>query len=415
MFSNLRNQNITEDVFPSANANVSTPSSLKLNDILRRYHNTYASNPEALRNAIPLDEMWRFFVDGDKQKYGWPDFEKRESGYLLAMMKAFQNIFNTTDDIESLAKKLHFVATSNVNNTLYDTHNYDHTSNKKRKREYRIEHLVSASLVDKNTTSAGLEELLVTVKKHKSTTDFPVVKIENHIGKNKIEEVWLVPEIVPLILFPAVNNITGVETRSSVNKKNMASGADTARVVKALFANSTKDSGKDTIQKYLRMPNKQILLLHHVNDGKINGSNVTNIMASRMKQYIANYNLSIIEEKTPYENLKLIVSFIQNCERLHPFFDGNTRTFSMLLMNYLLIQNGFPLTIRDNPNCSYAHTLDQLCEDVMKGMEKCLDLAVGVSPYRVQTSDIFKKLNDPEKKYFDKTKTIENNGRALSP
>lgn len=37
----------------------------KLKSILEKYQREYKSDPNALRNAIPKHEIWRYFIDGE--------------------------------------------------------------------------------------------------------------------------------------------------------------------------------------------------------------------------------------------------------------------------------------------------------------------------------------------------------------
>jgi len=64
------------------------------------------------------------------------------------------------------------------------------------------------------------------------------------------------------------------------------------------------------------------------------------------------------------ERLRLICQLIQRLERLHPFIDGNGRTLSILLFNYLLITNGFYPAIQTSPNRVDGLSLKQLVEQV---------------------------------------------------
>jgi len=78
-------------------------------------------------------------------------------------------------------------------------------------------------------------------------------------------------------------------------------------------------------------------------------------------------NLKCAEDKN--SKLSAIISFIRNLERLHPFLDGNTRTFSMLLLNRELILNGFPPTILPNPNHLALDSLSETVTEIKKGWD----------------------------------------------
>lgn len=74
------------------------------------------------------------------------------------------------------------------------------------------------------------------------------------------------------------------------------------------------------------------------------------------------------------ERILSIVRCIQKLERLHPFIDGNTRTFTGIMLNFLLIQQGFPPALFYNPNISYGYADDELAAVVEEGMRRTLYL-----------------------------------------
>src|SRR5205814_286959 len=61
-----------------------------------------------------------------------------------------------------------------------------------------------------------------------------------------------------------------------------------------------------------------------------------------LDETIDNYNNEIVHADTDEKKIELIAKTIQAFERIHPFSDANGRTFVNILMNYLLIQEGFP-------------------------------------------------------------------------
>lgn len=67
------------------------------------------------------------------------------------------------------------------------------------------------------------------------------------------------------------------------------------------------------------------------------------------------------------ERIRAIVSLCQKLQRLRPFPHGNCRTFGILLLNRLLLQQGEPLTMIDNPNKLDGFSLDEVVELVREG------------------------------------------------
>lgn len=68
------------------------------------------------------------------------------------------------------------------------------------------------------------------------------------------------------------------------------------------------------------------------------------------------------------EKLAIIIKFVQRLEHIHPFWDGNTRTFAMVLLNALLMQHGFVPTLFDDPNKFDGFAVSELVDLVKEGM-----------------------------------------------
>ena len=76
------------------------------------------------------------------------------------------------------------------------------------------------------------------------------------------------------------------------------------------------------------------------------------------------------------ENSKLytICRLIATLERIHPFGDGNCRTICVILLNMLLIENGFSFAILNDPNVFDGYSIQELVNEVIRGMENFLSL-----------------------------------------
>jgi hypothetical protein len=83
---------------------------------------------------------------------------------------------------------------------------------------------------------------------------------------------------------------------------------------------------------------------------------------------VTSYNEEIKRAQTSDEKLRVIVKHVQDIEQLHPFQDGNLRT-CILLLQRLLIQNGFLPVMLEEPNIFDAYDLDTLIEEVKIGMQ----------------------------------------------
>lgn len=97
-----------------------------------------------------------------------------------------------------------------------------------------------------------------------------------------------------------------------------------------------------------------------------------------------NYNQNIKLTKHEDQVLKIIAETIQYATRLHPFRDGNNRTFVNCLLNRLLIENGLPPALFFEPNVFEFHTPQELVEIIKNGQDafnKCIDLGASIFNY----------------------------------
>lgn len=78
----------------------------------------------------------------------------------------------------------------------------------------------------------------------------------------------------------------------------------------------------------------------------------------------ANSNLQLV--------LAEIIGLIQDLHQLHPFLDGNGRTFCILLFNHLLVRYGFPPCMIDNTAIFSLCSREEILDHVLEGMEQTL-------------------------------------------
>lgn len=103
-------------------------------------------------------------------------------------------------------------------------------------------------------------------------------------------------------------------------------------------------------------------------------------IASLTQNVIDDYNKNIMIAKTGDAKLIIIGKTIEALERIHPFIDGNGRTFVNLLMNYLLLQEGFPPATLFEPNVFDAYddgSGETLLKVIKKGIENTLKIYSG--------------------------------------
>jgi hypothetical protein len=81
------------------------------------------------------------------------------------------------------------------------------------------------------------------------------------------------------------------------------------------------------------------------------------------------YNSQIKHANGDDDKILLIAELIQRCTRLHPFRDGNNRTFVNCLANRLLIENGLCPVLLSEPNVFEFHTPGELV-DILKNAQQ---------------------------------------------
>lgn len=82
-------------------------------------------------------------------------------------------------------------------------------------------------------------------------------------------------------------------------------------------------------------------------------------------------NLYKIADKSNEDNkLKAIARLVQDLDQLHPFYDGNIRTFGVLLMNKLLLDEGLSPCCLIDPNCLDGLSERELVEKIKEGQRQ---------------------------------------------
>lgn len=349
-----------------------------LDEVVNVYETLYNRDAAKLFQAIKPDQFWRFFIDGinQKEENGWLGFEYREAGYLLAMMNAFLKISEPIEDLNNLIKNIHLISTSNVKNLNYDI------SSIEKKGCYRslngIHPLVTGCPIGTLTNSPkGLGEILEKINKVGSETFLPMLCI--HYVDNSRESSFIIPDTVSSF---GDFKSQHIDSRTQEMLLNILSTNE----VLLIFLHLALDSNKTLLNS---------------------GVEVSKNVEREILVIIDQYKNSIKKASSNYEKFKVIIKFVQDCERFHPFFDANTRVFSMIIKNYLLIDNGLPPMICDTcPSRIVGYSYDELIPDYIECMRKTLDLAQGIEPYDVKINDILDKLNETEKNYFFEVREI---------
>lgn len=116
-----------------------------------------------------------------------------------------------------------------------------------------------------------------------------------------------------------------------------------------------------------------------------NHLSIQKLMKKELKDLCNSYNEAVSKAGTNDEQiLRIIVQHIKSFNQLHPFSDGNCRTFYILL-NRLLAKHNLPLCLIIDPNRLEMLSTDEALEVVKKGQQDYLALMNNEIPSIVDT------------------------------
>ncbi|MGZ8182001.1 MAG: Mur ligase family protein [Methylobacter sp.] len=90
--------------------------------------------------------------------------------------------------------------------------------------------------------------------------------------------------------------------------------------------------------------------------------------ADKVEAIVGRFNADMIDTQSQEARLRSIALLIRELELLHPFPDGNCRTFACVLLTQLLLNYGYTPAILKNPNLDGEYSLDQWIEEIKIGM-----------------------------------------------
>ncbi len=268
---------------------------------------------------------WRLFIDGYRQCYGQKcfdqgsDFHPGEAGYIDSMCVAFEMAMQYLDQpitIEFI-QYCHQISTSGVDVSYRDRRGnvYD--------KLFRKEAICCRNFQYAHTaTRQGLLELFDRISDQVKTTG------RSHYG------------IIPQSEWDAHN----------VNAEKYAESITAMQPQQKLAL--VNEILQDTANPFLLV--------------QFSPSSAVSI-SETLRFYIERYYVNQCKANTAYEKINNIVRFIQDCEQLHPFLDGNCRTFCMLLLNYLLLQCDLGAAILYDPNRFDGFSQSELQQEVVRG------------------------------------------------
>jgi prophage maintenance system killer protein len=132
---------------------------------------------------------------------------------------------------------------------------------------------------------------------------------------------------------------------------------------------------RDYIARYADDPQKPTYDKNSIYSAPFQNGNSDGNIEKSINKAVADYNRDIenlSENPSIKDRVRIIVKLIVELERLHPFADGNGRVFVNGLLNWLLIKNGLPPAVFEEPNIFDAYSIEQLVEATFEAMRVSL-------------------------------------------
>ncbi|MCS5711875.1 Fic family protein [Candidatus Berkiella aquae] len=302
---------------------------------------------------FPVESFWRFNVDGVKQsKDSWVGFEKREPGYLQGMQDAWIVMLKEIGSPITNEMLLHYhgIATHPVTmENLTPAH----------KGQWRTKD-VYFDLIKTNSTVAGIVTLL---NRLEAGDENFVLARDNLTVADEMEL-----EELDLFNSHTFNKLYQEHLDYCVRRYGLErEKSDTPDYVKRRLAEFVFNSC------YTFRTQHQSVYEISSDDAVIEEKQLTEpldiLMQQKSEHILRRYHKLITLCHDGEQKLRIIIETIQQLEQLHPFKDGNCRLFVMIMLNKLLIENGFPPCMLHDPNCFDAFTVDELTLEVIKGMQ----------------------------------------------
>ena len=397
----------------------------RLNQILIEYQLLANGNPNIMRELIPASEIWRFFIDGQRQaKDSWLGFEKKEPGYLKGMHRAFQMLYEPGAVLSlDFIKSLHKMATREVNNTNY-TIEYK-TAEKGEFRENRDGVLeIIKFKTTMNFTKKGLVEFFnanhsnlaicflfaYLLPSSNGLADFYLTPVCLSVIREYVsacivqgEEINFIPLIQRISLFFNAHVAESILTANDTDK------AIFCRIMHAIGVTKNNEELADCL--YCLLSDSKFPNYVRITVCSKQPEPMRQTLNNEIQTHIDRLKYSLKFYVEPLDKLTSILFFIQSCEQTHAFRDANCRTFCMLVFLFLMKENGFPLPILRDPNRFDMFDVSRLLTEVLAGFENTFQLIKQGSVFRATTERSLKRATHNQYHYFRECIDIESNNR----
>lgn len=162
------------------------------------------------------------------------------------------------------------------------------------------------------------------------------------------------------------------------------------------------------VNKSLYKLNERYYMGHNFTTGLddyVNGNHIetdaeTEQVEKEANRLIAIYNAEIKSALTSREKLLAITKIIVDFNVLHPFGDGNGRVFVGLVLNELLLRNGFTPVILDDFRIFRGHTLNEIISKLEIGLQSFNDVVQNPKYYQIGTKNMLYEVMKKSKNQY---------------
>lgn len=357
------------------------------------------------------DQCDMLISDFLKLDQAWLQYEN-EAGYLAALYQVYPDIFDFNATLNAkFIMRLHESAINQVKGTAY--------SDDKDAYHFRKSPVGGMALVPDNHTNAGIIEFLQRNKTSKLDNKLyfniiiydlksiklggldlspPSIEALRHFVEMKTDDAWEDFLVVSCRLF---------DIKQEKKLKDYLTSNKTISNFLAVLGKTKND------EEVAECFSTEIRRQYELYEGIINRIydpnftytfylaslqsdkqlSVSVVLTREINNLFAQY-LEKNDKAALNFHLKLaaIVDLIQDLHQLHPFSDGNGRTFCILLLNHLLMRNGLPPTIIHNTAIFSLYSRDEIISKVIEGMQATLDLLAGKNINNVNTESVLSEL-----------------------
>lgn len=362
------------------------------------------SGEATIRDILQLDQAW-------------VAFEINEPHYLSSVLIAFLNIRHSNETLSvEFVRKAHALLGSTVKGTNYDN-SYDEKPGKFRKTQ-----LYAYGLTPVNTSSSGIAEMLN--RKNKSHAFIFTINIDLSYRRYRVT-------INQNSIHNYLNNrdfsaIVSVDENGNPSSRNLDlenSMLDITMILlfRLICEAKTSDKISKLIYSLITESFDFASLYPLVSIRQVSCEmryaylvptfHTRQFYEQTLQKLIVEYLINIERANLQLDKLRIIVTFTQQCEQLHPFYDMNCRLFCMVLLNHLLAQNGFPYAIQADPNRFDMYSIDELIDDILTGMKKTFELIENKAVNNIDTQVVLDALKSSSAHqatfYAEFNKTLE--------